>query len=111
MRCSYCEKEIKEDERFYEIEHEFYCDACVEERTATYYVVAGETCYEEEVGCYRNRERFIQNIEREIEFHKRAIDVYSVKEDDFGKSIVETAKQKIQKLEEKKKAVIEGDEE
>lgn len=112
MRCSYCEKEVKKDERFYEIEHEFYCDACVEERTVTYYVVAGETCYEEEeVGCYRNRERFIQNIEREIEFHKRAIDVYSVKEDDFGKSIVETAKQKIQKLEEKKKAVIEGDEE
>lgn len=111
MKCACCEREITKDERFYEIQDEFYCNACVEEKTATYYVVAGETCYEEEVGCYRNRDGFIQNIEREIEFHKRAIDIYSVKEDDFGKSIVETAKKKIQKLEEQKKKALGDDEE
>ncbi|KYM44081.1 hypothetical protein [Fusobacterium necrophorum] len=110
MKCSYCEKEIKEDERFYEIEHEFYCDACVEERIATYYVVGGETHDEEEVGCYRNRDGFIQNIEKQIEFHKRAMLVYSAKKDDFSKNIVETAKKKIEKLEKQKRRAI-GEEE
>lgn len=112
MRCSCCENEIKENERFYEIEDEFYCDDCVEEQTVTFYRINGgdEPHHEDEVGCYRNRERFIQNIEREIEFHKRAIDVYSVEENDFGKSIVETAKKKIQKLEEQKKKALGDDE-
>ncbi|CAL7894942.1 hypothetical protein [Fusobacterium necrophorum] len=94
MKCACCEREIKENEKFYELEDEFYCDSCVEEGIATYYVVGGETHDEEEVGCYRNRDGFIQNIEKQIEFHKRVIDVYSVKEDDFEKSIVETAKKK-----------------
>lgn len=93
MKCACCEREIKGNERFYELEDEFYCDSCVEE-----------------VGCYRNRDEFIQNIEKQIEFHKRAMLVYSAKKDDFSKNIVETAKKKIEKLEEQKRRAI-GEEE
>lgn len=112
MKCSCCEKEIKEDEKFYEIDNEFYCDDCVEKQTVTFYRINGgdEPHHEDEVGYYRNRDGFIQDIEKQIEFHKRAMLVYSAKKDDFSKSIVERAKKKIQKLEEQKRIVLGDDE-
>lgn len=111
MKCSYCGREIKGNERFYEIDDEFYCNACVEERITTYYVVAGSIYEEDDVGCYRNRDGFIQDIEKQIEFHKRAMLVYSAKKDDFSKNVVETAKKKIQKLEEQKERIFKEEDE
>lgn len=111
MKCNWCEREIQEDERFYEIEAEFYCDNCIEEETVTYYEKQNGEKYEErEVNCYRNKEGYIQNVEQKIKFHKRAIDVYSEMKDELSKKITETAKQKIQKLEEQKKMVLGDDE-
>lgn len=45
MRCSCCEKEIQENEKFYEIDDEFYCDDCVEEQTVTFTGLMVETSH------------------------------------------------------------------
>ncbi|EIJ70627.1 hypothetical protein HMPREF1049_1357 [Fusobacterium necrophorum subsp. funduliforme ATCC 51357] len=112
MRCSYCENEIKEYERFYEINNEFYCEDCVEEQTVTFYKIkdGDEPYHEDEVGCYRNRERYIDNINVYLKYYQSDLDYHSKRSDEISVRRAKELRIKIQKLEEKKRIVLGGDE-
>lgn len=74
MRCNHCEKIIDKEESFYEIDGEFYCEDCVEERTITYYTIGGDTGinYEDnETSWHRNINDFMENIKERIELYEK----------------------------------------
>lgn len=108
MKCSYCEKEITKDENFYEIDNEFYCSDCVEERIIRCYVVAGETYDEDDVDYYQNRNRYIRKIEEHIRYHKESLEHYSQKDDKYSKNRVKLARKYIVKLKKRKRTVLRG---
>lgn len=111
MRCSWCEKEIKEDEKFYEIDNEFYCSDCVEEKTITYYEVENGEKYEEnEVGCYRNRSGYINDIKFQIDYYQSDLDYYSKRSDEFSIKRTKQLRITIRELEEQKKMALGDDE-
>jgi len=111
MKCSSCEKKIKEYENFYEIDNEFYCNDCVEERIIRCYVVNGETYDEDDVDYYQNRNRCIRKIEEQIQYCEESLEHYAQKDDEYSKSRVALAKRQIKRLEEQKKRIIRDDEE
>ncbi|MBR8733189.1 hypothetical protein IX329_000762 [Fusobacterium necrophorum] len=112
MRCSCCEKEIQENEKFYEIEDEFYCDDCVEEQTVTFYRINGgdEPHHEDEVGCYKNINGYINAINVQMKYYQEDLDYYSKKHDEISKKRTENLKLRIQELEEQKRIVLGDDE-
>ncbi|CAL7899263.1 hypothetical protein [Fusobacterium necrophorum] len=110
MICFNCERKINENEGFYEIENEIYCNDCIRETSFTYYTVKGfeENTYDmSEVGCYKNKKDFIENINDWIAHNKRIIEIYCKTQDDFSKHIEETARRKIKELQEMKRKVME----
>ncbi len=113
MKCSCCEKEIQENERFYEIEDEFYCDDCVEEQTVTFYRINGgdEPHHEDEVSCYRNRGGYINDIKVQIDYYQSDLDYYSKRSDEFSIKRTKQLRIAIRELEEQKKRIIRDDEE
>lgn len=108
MRCSFCEREITKDERFYEIQDEFYCNDCVEEESITFYSTnGGERHHEDEVGCYKNINGYINAINVQMKYYQEDLDYYSKKHDEISKKRTENLKLRIQKLEEQKRRVLE----
>lgn len=112
MRCSCCENEIKEDERFYEIEDGFYCEDCVEEESITFYSInGGEQHHEDEVGYYRNRDGYINDINVQIRFYQSDLDYYSKRSDEISVRRAEELRRRIQRLEKRKRRALGEDEE
>jgi hypothetical protein len=74
MRCNHCERIIDKEESFYEIDGEFYCEDCVEERTITYYTIGGDTGinYEDdETSWHRNINDFKETLKERIERYEK----------------------------------------
>ncbi|AYV94345.1 hypothetical protein FUSNEC_GEN_294_01455 [Fusobacterium necrophorum subsp. funduliforme] len=110
MICSCCEKEIKEDEKFYEIDNEFYCDDCVEEKTITYYELENGEKYEEnDVCCYRNTSGYINDIKVQIDYYQKDLDYYSKRSDEFSIKRTKQLRVVIRELEYQLRIVLLGD--
>ena len=112
MRCSCCENEIKEDESFYKIDDEFYCDDCVEEQTVTFYRINGgdEPYHEDEVGCYRNRSEYVNDMNVLRGILSKELDYHLERNDEISARRAKEIRIEIQKLEEQKRIVLGGDE-
>lgn len=112
MRCSCYEREITKDERFYEIQDEFYCNDCVEEESITFYSInGGERHHEDEVGYYRNRDDYINFIKVQMKYYQEDLDYYSKKHDEISKKRTENLKLRIQELEEQKGRILKEEDE
>lgn len=111
MICSCCEKKIKEDEKFYVIEEEFYCDDCVEVGIVVYYTVDGcDPCHEDDVDCYENIDVCVGRIERDIQEYKESINYHSKYDDDNSRRLVEFYRKSVERLEELKERAFEEEE-
>jgi len=73
MKCSYCEKEIYEDENFYIISDDICCSGCCKEETYTYYKICDETYEEDEVIPFDTREEAIADYKNNIDAFKHGI--------------------------------------
>lgn len=64
MKCYCCEENIKDDEHFYEINNEIYCEDCVEEET--YYKIGfdDELVHESKVKYYSGKSGYINDLNK-----------------------------------------------
>lgn len=109
MKCACCEREIKEDERFYEFDDEFYCDSCVEEEYITLYRINGsESYYEDEVVYYKNINGYINDINFQIKYYQARLK--SEMQENSESDLIKYYEKRLQRLEQQKRRVLGEDE-
>lgn len=75
LNCDYCGNVIKEDEKFYIIDDEYYCKDCVIEEQRTVYKVCDEDYYDEDdVVEYENADEYIDTLNKLIKSCEEAIE-------------------------------------
>lgn len=94
--CEHCGAEIKDGDKFYEtFPKKFYCQNCVEEKTLTYYSVGSEPVgTDEEIGVYYNYNQLKEEIEHNIKWCDKWIEVYQNDNTKAGKFTLEFYKEK-----------------
>ena len=76
LNCEYCGNVIKNDEKFYIIDDEYYCKDCVIKEQIIIYKVCDEDYYEEDdVSKYENINEYIHRLESSIEFRNESIEI------------------------------------
>lgn len=110
MKCACCEREIKENEKFCELEDEFYCNSCVEEEYITLYRINGSESYDEdEMVCYENINDYINDINFQIKYFQARLK--SEMQENSESDLIKYYERRLQKLEEQKRRVLEEEEE
>lgn len=105
MKCACCEREIKENEKFYELEDEFYCDSCVEEEYITLYRINRSESYDEdEMVCYENINGYIYDINFQIKYYQARLK--SEMQENSESDLIKYYEQRLQRLEQQKRRVL-----
>lgn len=85
LNCDYCGNVIKEDEKFYIIDDEYYCKDCVIEEQRIIYRVCDEDYYDEDdVVEYENIDEYINTLNNLIKFCDEAIEINNKLLDDLN---------------------------
>lgn len=88
LNCEYCGNVIKDDEKFYIVDDEYYCKDCVIEEQRIIYKVCDEDYYEEDdVSEYEDINEYIHSLESNIKFanevHNKSKVKYEKELEDF----------------------------
>ena len=89
LECGYCGNVIKDDEKFYIVDDEFYCKDCVIEEHRVIYKVCDEDYYDEnDVLECEDINEYIHNLESSIKFCNEYIEINnnllsSLKDDEY----------------------------
>ena len=76
LECGYCGNIIKDDEKFYIVDDEYYCKDCVIEEQRIIYKVCDEDYYDEDdVSEYEDINEYIHSLESSIKFCNESIEI------------------------------------
>lgn len=76
LECGYCGNVIKDDEKFYIVDNEFYCKDCVIEEHRVIYKVCDEDYYDEnDVLEYEDINEYINDLESSIKYCNEYIEI------------------------------------
>lgn len=85
LNCDYCGNVIKEDDKFYIIDDEYYCKDCVVEEQRIIYRVCDEDYYDEDdVVEYESIDEYINTLNKLIKFCDEAVETNNKLLDDLN---------------------------